>query len=83
MNKSFAELPAKAVFSVRPFEVTIPEDSLLGLKILLEHSPVAAPTYESMQKHRKYGITRKWLEEAKNHWMQEFDWLARSRNSAI
>lgn len=73
MAKSFGTLPAKAQ-AIKPFTVSVPEAELDAFKTLLRHSEVAAPTYESSQEDRRYGVTSAWMVNAKDHWLNEFDW---------
>ena len=74
-TKDFGTLPSNAKSSgIKPFDVDIPEKDVEEFKTLLKLSKVAAPTYESTQKDRKYGVTDKWLAEAKERWSGGFDW---------
>ena len=76
MSKLYEELPYGAPTSIKPFEVAIPQESLDKLQKLLEYAPIGALTFESSQEDRRYGISRKWLEEAKDYWEKTFDWSA-------
>jgi microsomal epoxide hydrolase len=70
----YSRIPAKATKQPSPFEVSIPEAGLSDFKALLKLSKVTAPTYESLQEDRRFGISHKWITEAKKYWEQEFDW---------
>ena len=56
-----------------PFEVNIGEDSLTEFQTLVKCSKIAPATYESLQEDRRYGVTHKWLVEAKAR-LETFDW---------
>jgi microsomal epoxide hydrolase len=73
MAKSFGTLPATAQ-AIKPFTVSVPEEELDAFKTLLRHSKVATPTYESLQEDRRYGVTSAWMVNAKDHWLNKFDW---------
>lgn len=75
MALDFAQVPADASVRVSPFKIAIPDKSLQELHTLLSLSKLAPVTYEGLQKDRRYGITREWLEEAKSTWMNSFDWF--------
>ncbi len=77
MSDSFSKLPAKAKGTVKPFKIAIPQDDLDVFHTVLKHSRIAPLTYENLQEDRQLGISRKWLEDAKNKWLQEFNWSAR------
>lgn len=73
MANSFRNLPAAAK-DIEPFTVSVPEEDLYAFKTLLSHSRLATPTYESSQEDRTYGVTSSWMANAKDHWMNRFDW---------
>ncbi|RDB28121.1 putative epoxide hydrolase [Hypsizygus marmoreus] len=72
----FNTLPASAVLRPTPFELKIPNDAVDELKLLLKHSKVPPDTYENTQEDRRYGVTTKWIREAKARWENNFDWRA-------
>ncbi|RFU33849.1 hypothetical protein B7463_g2486, partial [Scytalidium lignicola] len=43
------------------------------MQTLIQLSKIASPTYESLQKDHRYGITTEWLISAKKSWM-DFKW---------
>lgn len=60
-----------------PFELHVDEQKLQDFKTLLKLSPVAKETYENLQdngSHGKFGVSRKWIVDAKKHWQEDFDW---------
>ncbi|KAM3441230.1 hypothetical protein MY4824_001681 [Beauveria thailandica] len=70
----YSMLPAAATLAVHPFTAHASEEKVQHFKQLLELSPVGPAVYENTQNGRVYGMTRKWLQEAKKHWLQDFDW---------
>ncbi|KAI9170826.1 putative epoxide hydrolase [Paramyrothecium foliicola] len=71
---SFSSIPAGATLDVRSFEAHVDEQKLQHFKTLLELSPIAPPVFENTHAGRRYGITREWLKNAKEVWLNEFDW---------
>ena len=74
MSVPFTNLPASATIRPTPFKVSIPQSTLDELKSLVKLSKLAPPTYEGSQEDRKYGVTNKWVREAKEKWGEDFDW---------
>lgn len=75
--KSFATVPTGAKQQPTPFELHVGEQKLQDLKTLLRLSPVAKETYENLQddgSYGKFGVSRKWIVDAKKHWEEEYDW---------
>lgn len=59
-----------------PFKVSIPAQQLTSLKTLLQHTPLPAPTYESLQTDGRLGVSHAWISDAKKCWEEGFDWRA-------
>ncbi|CAF3994402.1 unnamed protein product [Adineta steineri] len=74
MSVPFTNLPRSATVQPTPFKVSIPQSNLDELKTLIQLSKVAPLTYEGSQEDRKYGVTNKWIREAKEKWEKDFDW---------
>ena len=74
MAAPFSTIPAKALKKPEPFKAEIPEREIEELKQLLKLSKIPKPTYESLQEDGKYGVSHKWMSEAKRVWEDEFDW---------
>lgn len=72
----YSQIPAKATKQPSAFEISIPEADLSDFKALLKLSKVAAPTYESLQEDGRFGISHKWITDAKKYWEEGFDWYA-------
>lgn len=80
MTIPFATLPTNATLQPTPFKVSIPDSDIKELQTLLEISKLAPDTFEGSQKDRKYGVTNKWIREAKETWQNDFDWQVSHRN---
>ena len=72
--KEYAEVPSAATLRPVPFEVKIDDDKLHELKILIKQSKVAPDTYENTQEDGRFGVSNKWITDAKDHWENTFDW---------
>lgn len=73
-SKPFSSVPAGANQEPTPFELHTDEQKLQEFKILLKLSPVAKQTYENLQEDGEFGVTQKWMVDAKKHWQDSFDW---------
>ncbi|OJD11250.1 hypothetical protein ACJ73_09579, partial [Blastomyces percursus] len=71
---NYTTLPSTATTRPKPFQVSIHEQQLSEFKTLLKLSKIPVPTYESLQEDGRFGISHKWLVEAKRYWEEEFDW---------
>ncbi|KAF1947485.1 alpha/beta-hydrolase [Clathrospora elynae] len=82
-SKPFSTVPAGAQQQLTPFELHIDEEKLQEFKTLLKLSPIAKETYENLQdngSHGKFGVSRKWMIDAKKHWVEGFDWRKEEDN---
>jgi len=73
MTLPYSQIPPKALKVPSPFESSISEDQISEFKQLLKLSKIPEPTYESLQEDGRFGVSHKWLTNAKNKWA-EFDW---------
>jgi microsomal epoxide hydrolase len=73
MARPFEKLSPKVKNPPRPFQVQIPQLRIDEMISLLKLSKLAPETYENSLESRQYGVTRKWMIEAKNQW-ESFDW---------
>lgn len=73
-TKPFSNVPTGASQTPTPFELQIEEQKLQDLKTLLKLSPIAKKTYENLQEDGEFGVTLKWMLDAKKHWQESFDW---------
>jgi microsomal epoxide hydrolase len=67
--------PPKPLNAPTPFKVEIPEKELEEFKTLLRLSKVPKATFESLQEDGRFGVSHKWISEAKRVWLDEFDWF--------
>ncbi|KAF4444177.1 hypothetical protein F53441_11236 [Fusarium austroafricanum] len=79
MNDGFGKVPSSALFEPRPFQAAFTDDKIHELKRLVKLGKIAPPTYESTQKEHNYGITHRWLSDAKAAWL-DFDWRAAEKH---
>ncbi|KAF7188548.1 putative epoxide hydrolase [Pseudocercospora fuligena] len=85
----FDSIPSKATLNVKPFKAHVSDEDLNDFKQLLKLSkigpkagkePLLTPfqTYENQVANVKdylhFGITHKWLSEAKQRWQNGYDW---------
>ena len=70
----YAIIPTAATLDVQPFTAHVAEDKLKHFEKLLQLSPIAVHSFENTSNDRRYGLTRAWLQNAKNVWLNDFDW---------
>lgn len=74
----FDSFPRSASLKPEPFNAHVTDLELEGLRLLLRVSPIGPETYENrvtdVKDFTSWGITRKWLEEAKETWINNYDW---------
>lgn len=70
----YDKIPSKATLQPTPFTASAPEEKLSEFMQLLKLSKIGPSVFENQQEDRRYGVTRKWLSDAKAHWESEFDW---------
>ncbi|KAM0712400.1 hypothetical protein Q7P37_011496 [Cladosporium fusiforme] len=71
---AYANLPSAKTLDIRPFKAHVDQSKLDQLKQILSLSPIAPVTFENTNAGRRFGIERKWLENAKEVWQNDFDW---------
>lgn len=74
MAAPFSKLPAGATINPTPFRVSIPQEQLDELQLLLKVSKIAPPTYENSLSDRRYGVTSEWLTAMREEWKNDFNW---------
>ncbi|CAN8095446.1 unnamed protein product [Discula destructiva] len=80
-SKMFDQLPSGAMRVPETFKLHVPETQLADFKTLLRLSPVGPETWDNKSstrdvKGKNFGITRDWLVNAKETWLEKFDWRA-------
>ncbi|KAF1914142.1 Alpha/Beta hydrolase protein [Ampelomyces quisqualis] len=66
--------------SAKPFTLNIPDHDLSEWRQLLQLSKPGPTTYENTQTKENYGVTKKWLTEAKDYWLNTYDWRAQEKH---
>lgn len=66
--------------SAKPFTLNISEQDISEWRQLLQLSKLAPDTWEGRQEDRRYGVSRKWLEETKDYWLNKYDWRAQEKH---
>ncbi|KAG8675878.1 hypothetical protein FPOAC1_001873 [Fusarium poae] len=79
MADNYAQILSGALTQPKPFQVSIDDERVDELKLLVKLGKIAPPTYESTQKEQNFGITHQWLTDAKSAWMK-FDWRAAEKH---
>lgn len=74
MSPPFSKIPPTARITPTPFQVSIPQEQIIDLQTLVKLSKIAPPTFESLQKDRRFGITSEWLTSMRDKWLNDFDW---------
>jgi hypothetical protein len=70
----FGQIPSTAKVQPQPFKAAISQDAIDEMKTLIKYGKIATPSYENQQADGRYGITRDWLIEAKDYWLNKYDW---------
>jgi microsomal epoxide hydrolase len=74
IRDGFGIIPSTAQVKPEDFVVEFPKTELDDLRSLIAASRVGPETFEGLQPDRKYGIDARWLQSAKDFWLDEFDW---------
>jgi microsomal epoxide hydrolase len=74
MASLYSTIPSKATKPPTSYKIKIPETTLSEFTTLLELSKIAAPTFENQMDDRRFGVSAKWLADAKEYWLNKFDW---------
>ncbi|KAL4727120.1 hypothetical protein ACLX1H_006021 [Fusarium chlamydosporum] len=79
MADGYARIPSGAQSQPKTYKISIEDEKVEELKQLVKLGRIAPPTYESTQTEHNYGITHKWLTDAKADWLK-FDWRAAEKH---
>lgn len=66
--------------SAKPFTLNIPDKEFSEWKQLLELSKIAPETWEGSHEDGRYGVSRGWLIDAKDYWLNQYDWRAQEKH---
>ncbi|KAK5102725.1 hypothetical protein LTS08_003525 [Lithohypha guttulata] len=70
--------PKNATLKIEPFQLQVPDEEIEHFKQLLKLSRLAPQTFENNQTDTgKFGVTHKWMTEAKDRWQNQYDWRQR------
>ena len=77
----YGQIPAGVKLNLKPFKAQVDEQKLKDFKQLVKLSPIAPANYENSDEsvRGRYGITRDWMINAKDHWLNRFDWRRREK----
>ncbi|KAF6812970.1 epoxide hydrolase 6 [Colletotrichum plurivorum] len=73
MSKSFGTIPAGALRTPEEYTLRVPDQELADFKQLLALSKIGPKTFYNLQEDGRFGLTRRWLSEAKDAWLA-YDW---------
>jgi microsomal epoxide hydrolase len=65
--------------SAKPYTLNVPDQDLSEWRQLLQLSKLGPKTYENTQTEQNFGVTQKWLSDAKDHWLNSYDWHAQEK----
>ncbi|KAG9188544.1 microsomal epoxide hydrolase [Alternaria panax] len=66
--------------SAKPFTLNVSEQDVSEWRQLLQLSKLAPETWEGRQEDGRFGVSRKWLSDAKDYWLNKFDWRAQEKH---
>lgn len=66
--------------SAKPFTLSVSDKDLSEFRQLLQLSKIGPKTFENQQTETDFGVTYKWLSEAKDYWLNTFDWRAQEKH---
>ncbi|KAB8360950.1 hypothetical protein FH972_024682 [Carpinus fangiana] len=73
---AFDNPPAGCKLDLKPFQAEASQQQLDNFKQLVRLAPLGPQTYENAQEDQRYGISWKWMSEAKKLWETSYDWRA-------
>jgi microsomal epoxide hydrolase len=66
--------------SAKPFTLNVSDQDLSEWRQLLQLSKLGPTTYENIQSKENYGVTKEWLSNAKDYWLNTYDWRAQEKH---
>jgi hypothetical protein len=66
--------------SAKPFTLNVSDQAISEWRQLLQLSKLAPETWEGRQEDRRFGVSRKWLSDAKDYWLNKYDWRAQEKH---
>lgn len=74
MPRPFAVVPPQAQVQPEPYTLRVYYHEIQDFKTLLKASKIGPETYENLHPNGGFGISRQWLSDAKDAWLNTFDW---------
>ncbi|KAL6705990.1 hypothetical protein ACN47E_006269 [Coniothyrium glycines] len=65
--------------SAKPFTLNVSDQDLSEWRQLLQLSKIAPDTYEGRQDDGRFGVSRAWLQETKEYWLNKYDWRTQEK----
>lgn len=65
--------------SAQPWSLNIPDQDISEWRQLLQVSKIGPTTYENTQKEHNFGISKEWLQNTKDYWLNHYDWHAQEK----
>ena len=66
--------------SAKPFNFHVSDQDISEFKQLLHLSKIGPHTFENHQEDRRFGLTHQWLSDAKDYWLNKYDWRATEKH---
>jgi microsomal epoxide hydrolase len=76
----FAIMSYSLPSSAKPFTLNVPDQDLSEWRQLLQLSKLGPKTYENQQTEHNFGVSYKWLSDAKDYWLSKYDWRAQEKH---
>lgn len=70
----YDSIPSGCSLKLEPYKAHASDQALSDFKQLLKLSPIGPKTYENLREDRFFGISYKWLAEAKQYWETQYDY---------
>ncbi|KAH3995825.1 hypothetical protein HBH92_066700 [Parastagonospora nodorum] len=66
--------------SAKPFTLNVSDQDLSEWRQLLQLSKLPPTTYENTQTKENFGVTKEWMSNAKDYWLNKYDWRAQEKH---
>lgn len=74
MANRFSIIPKNVLGKPEPLNLHVPEEDLSEFRELLRLSKIGPATWWNQHTDGQFGISREWLSQAKETWLNSFDW---------
>ncbi|KAF2707262.1 epoxide hydrolase-like protein [Pleomassaria siparia CBS 279.74] len=64
----------------KPYTLDIPDKDMSEWKQLLELAKIGPDTWEGRQDDGRFGVSRQWLIDTKDYWLNKYDWRAQEKD---